>query len=306
MREEMPHIGACQGRRQRQRTFEPGPQFGVGRLGVDRHRRRPQSLPDAARFRSFVARPTSQPQAFVRFCKRHRHTAARFGRVFFRLGETLLAPRGACGTQIFERARAARGFASSAKHCPQIHQALRVVGHIGFGGQNLQALRLHRPFEGGRTDRSLDRIDAGHHPFGIAVRHCAALAARKSTHGRSRAFADPGQRHQIVEPFGHHAVETLEHLAGGPSKVAPATVVAESRPVAKDFVFVGPCQIVHRREALHEALEIGDHRGYLRLLQHDFRHPALVRPVRPLPRQIVPTVDALPGRQSFGKDGVDR
>ncbi len=54
------------------------------------------------------------------------------------------------------------------------------------------------------------------------------------------------------------------------------------------------------REAVHEALVVGDDGGHLCLLQHDFRDPYAVRGPVVLPGQVMATVGRVPREERRG------
>ncbi|KAG0741264.1 hypothetical protein G6F24_016765 [Rhizopus arrhizus] len=85
------------------------------------------------------------------------------------------------------------------------------------------------------------------------------------------------------------------------SAVAGAGVVAQSGPVRHHVFLRGGGQRGYVREALQEAVVIGDHGGHLRLLQHDLGQPDPIRVTRVLPGQIMAAVLALPGDDTRGE-----
>src|ERR1700722_12665779 len=58
---------------------------------------------------------------------------------------------------------------------------------------------------------------------------------------------------------------------------------------------------LHICKSRHESLVVRNHRGDLRLLQHDLRDPYPIRRGILLPGQIVPAVNLEPGEQAFGE-----
>ena len=92
--------------------------------------------------------------------------------------------------------------------------------------------------------------------------------------------------------------ETAEpdrRAGGSVQQVAGPAVVAQALPEAQHLLFLGPGQVGGGRKRLEEALEVGDDRRDLGLLQHDLGEPDAIGVARALPRQVVPAVALLPG-----------
>jgi peptide/nickel transport system permease protein len=85
------------------------------------------------------------------------------------------------------------------------------------------------------------------------------------------------------------------HLLRGLVKIAAARVVAQAAPKPQDFVLRGSGERVDAGKIRQKSLVVGDHRGDLRLLQHDFRKPDAVRVARSLPGKPAAAVAPLPG-----------
>src|SRR5229473_4549450 len=69
------------------------------------------------------------------------------------------------------------------------------------------------------------------------------------------------------------------------------------------LVEIGARQRSDVGEALQEALEIGNNRSHLGLLQHDLRYPNAIRLRRRLPRQVFAPFLVEPGEQSRAEGG---
>jgi hypothetical protein len=81
-------------------------------------------------------------------------------------------------------------------------------------------------------------------------------------------------------------------------QVACAGVVAEPGPLRHHRVIAGGGEVGQRREMLQEPLEVRDDRGYLGLLQHDFRQPDPIGAAWVLPGQVVATMVVEPVQQA--------
>ncbi|MNI91098.1 hypothetical protein D3C73_1487140 [compost metagenome] len=90
-------------------------------------------------------------------------------------------------------------------------------------------------------------------------------------------------------------------LHGAAMQVAGAGVVAQPRPIRHHVFLRGGGKRGHVRKALQETFVIRNHRGHLRLLQHDLGQPDPIRVTCVLPGQIVAAMLALPGNDSRGE-----
>ena len=87
------------------------------------------------------------------------------------------------------------------------------------------------------------------------------------------------------------------HQALGRAEQVPgASVIAESRPERKHTIHVAFGKAWKIWEASHETMKVIDHRGDLRLLEHDLRDPYSVGRARVLPRQMCSTMLVVPGK----------
>ena len=88
--------------------------------------------------------------------------------------------------------------------------------------------------------------------------------------------------HKDADPDRAAAAALFHDAPGGPVQVAGTVVVAEALPGVQDVFLPRRRQRRHIGEASHPAEEIGDAAFHLRLLEHDFGNPDLIRRV-PLP-----------------------
>ncbi len=74
-------------------------------------------------------------------------------------------------------------------------------------------------------------------------------------------------------------------MRGSALQISCPGVIPESGPKPHELLFRSLCERFCRRESFQKPLVIGDHRGYLRLLQHDFGYKPLIGCIKSLPRQ---------------------
>ena len=86
-------------------------------------------------------------------------------------------------------------------------------------------------------------------------------------------------------------------------QVAAAGVIAQPGPQVQHLVLARRGQRLYARECLHKALEVGDNRFDLGLLQHDFRHPDPVGAGVMLPGQVLAPVPVEPCRARGSRTG---
>jgi hypothetical protein len=91
-------------------------------------------------------------------------------------------------------------------------------------------------------------------------------------------------------------------VRGRAVKVAGAGVVTQARPQVQHLIDRRIGQRPHVREALHEALVVGNDGGHLGLLQHDLGNPHPVGAAVLLPGKVVPPVQGVPVDQPL-RDG---
>ena len=99
---------------------------------------------------------------------------------------------------------------------------------------------------------------------------------------------------KVAAVLRHHDLRAAVQVAG-------AAVVAEAAPEREHLVERRRGQARHVGKALEKARVVGQHRGHLRLLQHDLGQPDAVRIARVLPRQAMTPGAALPVDDAFGK-----
>jgi hypothetical protein len=167
------------------------------------------------------------------------------------------------------RAQQAQRRARQAHGGAEIHQALG-VGLDVVVRQQLGGLRPQLALMACHGQVSVEREKARQHALHVAIENRDPLAKAERRNRRSGGAADAGQRLQhratarkCTAMLGHH------RLSAG-VQVARAAVVAEATPQAHDLVLRRGGQRLHIGESLQKALVVAEHRGHLRLLQHDF------------------------------------
>ncbi|CUJ29983.1 Uncharacterised protein [Achromobacter xylosoxidans] len=227
-----------------------------------------------------------------------RNRLARLGRGQFGLAAFALGDTG-----IGDRAALAGRLAARTEGGAQVHQALRVGGHVQAGrgldlgvGQGPQALLDLAP--GGVAG---DAEVTGEDALDVAVQDGRALAIGEGGDGGGGRAADAGQGGDGFGAGGEVAIPVARDLLGAAVQVAGAGVVAQAGPVGHHVFLGGGGQRGHVGKALQEAFVVGDHRGHLRLLQHDLGEPDAVGIPGVLPGEIVAAVLALPGDDARGE-----
>jgi len=79
-----------------------------------------------------------------------------------------------------------------------------------------------------------------------------------------------GERYWVIR---NAAPVFVDHSPSGLVKIAGPAVVTESFPKSKYLLFACRGKVAQRREGAHKSLEIGNDRGHLGLLKHDFTNP---------------------------------
>ncbi|MNV62971.1 hypothetical protein D3C71_1555430 [compost metagenome] len=110
---------------------------------------------------------------------------------------------------------------------------------------------------------------AREHAFHIAVQDGRALAIGERGNGRGGGAADAGQRGDGLGRGRKASVPVARNLLRATVQVPGAGVIAQAGPVRHHVFLGGRRQRRHVREALQEAVVIGDDSGHLSLLQHD-------------------------------------
>ena len=135
--------------------------------------------------------------------------------------------------------------------------------------------------------------NAAQHAFHIAVQDGFARVKGKGRYGGGRAAPHAFEPLPFFARLREFSAEFVHDLLRGGMQVARAAVIAQPCPQGQHGVLRCGGQIAHSGQFADEAQEIIAHGGGLRLLQHDFRQPNGIR-VAHLPREVVPTVFALP------------
>ena len=146
---------------------------------------------------------------------------------------------------------------------------------------------------------------AGTAPAGCWLRRWAAGGRRPAT-GWRRPCSGPrraglaraaGSSRKLAVVFGHQDPRRLVEMPG------PA-IVAQPFPEPQHVLFVGISQLAHRGKCLEEVLEIGHHRGDLRLLQHHLADPDAIGIAVFPPGQVAAPAPE-PFEQSLGFEGAE-
>ena len=148
--------------------------------------------------------------------------------------------------------------------------------------------------------RAIDRKVARQHALDVAIEYGLAAASRQRLDGGSGGAADARQLGEQLARIGQLAAVLADDALRGAMQVARARVIPEPRPQVQHRVERGGGQRCDIREAVHEALVIGDYGRNLGLLQHDLRDPDPIRRGLVLPRQCVAAVTRVPGDQCLG------
>jgi hypothetical protein len=204
--------------------------------------------------------------------------------------ELVLAAEGAGAAERGrQRAGQARRGPRRADGGAELHEALvEVAGSAvrGQGGHDLASALPQELLAARRLHVVVDGEDAREHPGDVAVDQGRALAVGDRRDGAGGVGADAGHLAQGRRSARQRAAVALDDVAGAAVQVAGAAVVAEPGPVGEHVVEGRVGEALHRREAPHPALPVGDDRGDPRLLQHDLRDPDRVRVPALAPRQV--------------------
>ena len=134
----------------------------------------------------------------------------------------------------------------------------------------------------------LDREDPGEDASDIPVDQRRALAERDRRDRAGGVGTDASHVAQLARAPGQFTGPLRIERLRARMQVARARVVAEAGPRGEDVVERRGRERGDRREALHPALPVRDHRRDAGLLQHDLADPDRVRIARPSPRQVAP------------------
>ena len=80
-------------------------------------------------------------------------------------------------------------------------------------------------------------------------------------------------------------------------QIASARIVAQAGPASEHVLLGRQRECGNIRKALDEPVVVGNDRGHLGLLQHDFRYPDCIGIAAVLPRQVMTPVAFLPGNK---------
>jgi hypothetical protein len=260
----------------------------------------PPQMPDAGRRSSSTASDASSPVSAI-----SRIGLPRLARAPLfeprQLGLTSLARSDALGAH---RTKRASRPSASANSRSQIHDGLRVGGHVLAGCARLR-LRPQRVEHRRGRGIARDPENSRQHALGVAVENGMPMPARarapesrpQST-GRCRAAPRALRSRLRNSP----PCESHQSLGAG-MQIARARVVPQAGPKVQHFIERRGRECLHRRKSLHEPLEIGNHSGNLSLLQHHLGHPHLVRGRILLPGQALAAVPLEPAQAADAANG---
>jgi len=153
----------------------------------------------------------------------------------------------------------------------------------------------------GRTGKAVYTKTARQHALHIAIKDRRARPEGKDGDRRRRRAADAGQFGELLGIGRKLSAMLRGNLLRAFMQVARAGVIAQPGPMLDDRLDRRRGQRRHGRKTVEKTQVIRNHRGHLRLLQHDLGKPDAVRVTRVLPGQVMAAGALLPGDQSFGK-----
>jgi hypothetical protein len=166
-----------------------------------------------------------------------------------------------------EPTRSARRVGLGADQRAQFHHRLVEVACPLVGDQLLGQLP-ERVACFGRIDGLLDEEQACQYTGDVAVEDRGGPAVGDRGDGPGGVAPDPREFQQCLGRGGHlSAVFLLDGLRRRVQVPRPA-VVAQSLPQPQHGLLVRRREVIHRGQRLDEAVEVGDHRSDLRLLEH--------------------------------------
>ena len=148
---------------------------------------------------------------------------------------------------------------------------------------------------------ALDRAKTRQYPFDVAIQNRRPDPHTQRGDRASGRPADTGELNQPLNTAREFTGVLADHQLGRLVQIARPTVIAKPGPQMQYLVVTGGSQGMHIRERLHETLVIGNDGGYLRLLQHDLRHPHAVRRHALLPGQVLASVQVIPVQHPLGE-----
>lgn len=195
----------------------------------------------------------------------------------------------------------AQGFCPFAHGCAQVHQTLRVGGHIGvFRRHQAFGKRPERVFEFFVLRIAVAGEHAAEHAFDVAVQNGFAAVEGEGANGGGGASAYAAEGFQVFAFGWKRAAELSDDLLRGFVQIARAAVIPQTRPQRQHFVLRRGGKHLYGREFFQETRIVVQHGSDLRLLEHNFGKPDAIR-IFNLPRQVVATVLFLPADEPFGE-----
>ena len=155
--------------------------------------------------------------------------------------------------------------------------------------------------DGCLAGKALDAELPAQHPLDVAVENRRPLPESESGHRRCRRAADTRQFSQQFGAGRKLAAVLAGNLLRTFVEIPRPGVITQPGPVLDYRIDRRSGQRRDTRKTVEKAPVIRDHRGNLRLLQHDLGKPDAVRVARVLPGQVVAAGHLLPGDQLFGK-----
>jgi len=200
----------------------------------------------------------------------------------------------ACGASRVDRATGAIGSRARTDGGAQIHDRLGIVGHARvrrvFIGESPKFL-----FDGALGHWSLDGVIACQHALDVAIENGVTLSIGERQNGAGSRWTDAGEMGHVLEAARKARVVFARDDACRGMQVARPRVVAEAGPEMQNTVEPRLRERLDVRKAFKKALEVGDNRRDLGLLQHDLRDPDCIGVARSLPWQPLATVPVIPG-----------
>lgn len=130
---------------------------------------------------------------------------------------------------------------------------------------------------GGLIDGGSDGEKPGEDADDVAVDEWGALPEGDGGDGACAVGADAGECEQVVGVVGDGSVVVVDDGDGGGVEIAGAAVVAEALPEVEDVLFIGAGEVGDGGIFLGKSVEVIDHSGDLRLLEHGFGEQNVVR-----------------------------
>jgi hypothetical protein len=109
-----------------------------------------------------------------------------------------------------------------------------------------------------------------------------------------------GELGECYGVIGNATSVFADHSPSGLVEIAGPAIITESFPKSKHLVFTCPGKVAHCRKGTHESLKIGNDRGYLGLLKHDFTDPDAIGIAIVSPRKL-PAIADIPVEETAAK-----